>query len=264
MSSRPRLILTAGHSRALHVVALGELLIRRGYVVTEVVLVSNVSLRRIRSLVRQHGPDLLTFATKRVRSLVSNHGPLRRYMEESGIVCQSVPAWARARGVAVHRSGDLNSHATVEHIARLEPDVVIYGGGGILREPVLRAARCVINAHAGPLPEIRGMNAIEWSVLLGAPRAVTIHLIDRTIDTGAVLLRCPLTPVDSASVDDLREHAVVRGLQGILEVMDRNLWTADASSETTHTRQCFVMAPVVREILEQRLRDEYSRRTAAS
>ena len=45
---------------------------------------------------------------------------------------------------------------------------VIFTGGGILGQPLLETARVgILNCHAGILPKYRGMDVIEWPVLLG-------------------------------------------------------------------------------------------------
>ncbi len=44
----------------------------------------------------------------------------------------------------------------------------------------------VLNAHGGILPEYRGMNVMEWSLLQGDQIGVTVHFIDSKIDTGQI------------------------------------------------------------------------------
>lgn len=257
MADRRRLILTAGHSRALHVVALGELLVRRGHDVQAVIVVSDASVGRLRAVVRQQGLGAVRKLIERFRERPSAEDPLVQYMGEQRVERESVLRWAERRRVKVQRVQNLNSPQAIQFIRGLAPDLVVYGGGGIMRAPVLEASGKVINAHAGPLPEIRGMNAIEWAVLLGAPRAVSIHFIDCGIDTGASLLRVPVPLPERPSVDALRRLAVVCGVQGLLHVIDNDLWSGvDVHGPPPVDRQCFVMAPVVRELVEEYLRRE--------
>ena len=62
---------------------------------------------------------------------------------------------------------EINSQKATDFLEKdNKKSTVIYSGGGILKNKFLKLASSVINAHAGPLPEIRGMNAAEWSALL--------------------------------------------------------------------------------------------------
>src|SRR5205823_2033065 len=90
-----------------------------------------------------------------------------------------------AHGAAFMRASALDSEQALAAVRALSPEFAVYLGGGILRRAFIEAAGgIVINAHQGPLPEIRGMNAVEWALFLGRTPEVTIHLIDRGIDTG--------------------------------------------------------------------------------
>lgn len=55
----------------------------------------------------------------------------------------------------------------------------------------------ILNVHPGPLPEYRGLYAPFWQIMNGEDRLrATLHLVDRGIDTGAVV-----------GTHDLRRHA---------------------------------------------------------
>jgi methionyl-tRNA formyltransferase len=81
-----------------------------------------------------------------------------------------------------------------EHVARLlideGVDVVIIGGARILREPVIGAPRLgIVNFHPGLIPDVRGLDALKWSVYRGVPPGVTAHLIDERVDAGRIVFR---------------------------------------------------------------------------
>lgn len=135
------------------------------------------------------------------------------------------------------------------------PDGVLYGGGGILRSTLLAAAGGrVLNAHAGPLPEIRGMNACEWSLLLDHPLCVSIHVVDRGIDTGPVLLRRPVKREPGDDVPTLRSRCTAAGVDAMLEAVPAlaNPLPPPDPAAASH-RQCFVLAPAMAELLERKL-----------
>jgi folate-dependent phosphoribosylglycinamide formyltransferase PurN len=91
----------------------------------------------------------------------------------------------------------VNGPGTVEAISRLEPDVVIQKGAGILRRQVFEIARIgTLNLHPGIAPLIKGPYPTHWALWerrrewLGA----TVHYIDEGIDTGPVLTYAPVEP----------------------------------------------------------------------
>jgi folate-dependent phosphoribosylglycinamide formyltransferase PurN len=111
---------------------------------------------------------------------------------------------------------DLNHDRSIEFVRASACDGVLYAGGGIIRGRFIDAARGrILNPHSGPLPEIRGMNACEWALLLGLPPAVTIHFIDEGIDTGGVVSQIPIGVEQGDTVESLRGKCVVAGINGI-------------------------------------------------
>jgi methionyl-tRNA formyltransferase len=173
-----------------------------------------------------------------------------------GVHNPSLKQWALYHGVNVVTTGDLNSRSILRRIAKLSPSITAYTGGGILRQSFIEAVeRRILNAHSGQLPEVRGMNALEWSILLNNSTGVTMHLIDEGIDTGAVLEWIPVSPQEGDSLDMLRERLVLAGAQGMIR------WVSLALNQRLETmsntglwqRQCFVVAPALLEICERRL-----------
>ncbi|MCS3663479.1 folate-dependent phosphoribosylglycinamide formyltransferase PurN [Salinibacter ruber] len=149
----------------------------------------------------------------------------------------------------------INDEEAVGTVAAADADWVIYGGGGILSESFIDAADGrILNAHSGPLPEVRGMNACEWSLLLGYEPAVTIHLINHGIDTGGVISEHPVPVRDGDSVEHFRKRAVALGVEALCQtVLDPPEQLPEPRRDAATHRQCFVLAPALRELLEKRL-----------
>ena len=85
--------------------------------------------------------------------------------------------------------------AATDAVRRLSLDLLVYAGGrDILRPGILGAARLgCLGGHYGPLPAIRGMGTVEWSVLTGHPIVVTIQRMARGVDTGDIVMQSPVT-----------------------------------------------------------------------
>lgn len=83
-----------------------------------------------------------------------------------------------------------NSDQTVELLNSESIDVVLIGGARILKSPVIAAPNVgIVNFHPGLIPEVRGLDALKWSVYKGVPPGVTAHLIDERVDAGRILVR---------------------------------------------------------------------------
>lgn len=255
-------VLTAGYNRAPHVLALAELLRREGHEIGGLLVVSALNARRARSLVRQRGLGFLKLAVRRMfpgrRPVAGDADPILSFLASHRIRSRSLRRWAAEHGVPYRAVKNLNDQRSVEFVRTSRPDAVLYGGGGILSPQFIDSAQGrILNAHSGPLPHIRGMNACEWSVILGYDPEVTIHYIDRGIDTGAVIQAIPVHVEPGDTIDTLRAKCAVLGVEGLLDAANKFEHAPSPrtrSAEITPSRQCFVIAPVVREILDLRLR----------
>ncbi|MDB5241712.1 MAG: adpA, partial [Spirosoma sp.] len=102
--------------------------------------------------------------------------------------------------------------------------------GSILPEAILRLPRLhTVNYHDGPLPAYAGVNATFWALVNGEKtHGITWHLVDRGIDTGAIVrqnrfliepdetsislnIKCYAAAVDSFQklIDDLTSHKLI-------------------------------------------------------
>lgn len=86
---------------------------------------------------------------------------------------------------------DLRDSAFIAELGRREPDVGLVVSFRILPPEVYTLPRLgCVNLHASLLPELRGAAPINWALILGLERTgVTTFLIERTVDTGGVLLQ---------------------------------------------------------------------------
>lgn len=256
-----RVILTAGYGRAPHVLAIAEQLQRKGHDIAGIIVVSPFSAGRLKRLIQQRGLKGFQAAIDR---LLSRHEPrtsggtslsrMQNYLREHRIPHVSLRAWANENGVPFLTVKSLNSRKAIEFVRNASACGTIYGGGGILHNPFIEASgRRILNAHSGPLPEIRGMNACEWSVLLGLQPHVTIHFIDRGIDTGGIVAKIPVPLEASDTIASLRDKCVVIGVEGILNNIGCIAGTLPPGTEGKLQRQCFILAPALKDLLTYKL-----------
>lgn len=83
----------------------------------------------------------------------------------------------------------LTTKEDLERVPELRPDLIISGGfRHILREETLSIPpQGCINFHKSMLPYNRGANPNVWTILEGTTAGVSIHLMDKGIDTGPIL-----------------------------------------------------------------------------
>jgi methionyl-tRNA formyltransferase len=149
----------------------------------------------------------------------------------------------------------LKSPKGVHVVARLRPDVIVYTGGGIVPTSLLDTApQGILNNHSGPLPAVRGMNAVEWSVLLGQPVTATIHRMDQGIDTGPILAERPVRRQAGDTLATLRAAAVLTGLDALCDLLAMPVdgWQR-RENPANEGRQYYTMSSALRRIVEDRV-----------
>lgn len=251
------LILTAGY-RASDILAMAELLRQAGHKVALILVVTPFGLKGLRELMLQRSPRFASAVAGRRLGRSSGGGggaPLRRLIAARGIGDGSLRAWCREHGVAHQTVPDLNSDRAIDLVARAGADGVLHGGGGILERGFIDAAGGrVLGAQYGRMPEIRGTDACEWSLLLGVPAVVTVHLIDRGSDTGPVLDRISVEVRPGDDIQTLHSRCKVAAVEGLVRNaarIDQPPPQADDAGEPS--LECFALAPALRELLEARL-----------
>lgn len=255
-------LITAGFDKAPHAVALAELLLRDGFEVSGVLVVSPFSIRRVRSMLRQHGAFFILRSLKRLfgigggsmKKSLGHENSISRLKAREKLKHTSLRRWAREHGITYQCVSSINDDVSTDFVSKSSSDWVVYAGGGILRNRFIDAANgCILNAHSGPLPEIRGMNACEWSLLLGQKPGVTIHMINRGIDTGSIMKFFPLPMKVGDTIEDLRSRCVALGVEGIREVLNDIEAIDPKEVDPVVSRQCFVLSAPLKKLLEGRL-----------
>ncbi len=170
-----------------------------------------------------------------------------------------VAQYCRLRGIPVIQVVP-NSPEAIHAIRSHGIDLLLHlGGGGIVRQPIIEAARLgVLNAHMGVLPPYRGMNVTEWALWNGDPVGCTVHLIDRGIDTGDILLLHNVDVSAAECVAQARELVNRAQLAQLSEVLRYALATGELPPRIPQSKeaglQYFTMHPRLVERLNERLR----------
>ncbi len=257
-----KIVVTAGHNKSLHSIALMHTLKKNGHEIVGCILVKTFQIKRLKSYIRQYG-------WKTVKAKFSSHvlgnsdtylanevKPIKDYLEKIELEKTSVTQFCKKEKIKIVHTNSLNEDEACQMVKEQAADLIIYAGGGILRKKIIQSSKQgVLNAHSGWLPFFRGMNAIEWSLLYGFRPHTTIHFIDVGIDTGSILFREPI-PYHN-DLYTLRGTATVHNIELLNKVLGNFEEYKKSSLEQTpkQGKQFFVMHDRLKEIVAKKLKN---------
>lgn len=96
----------------------------------------------------------------------------------------------------------VNDEDCITLLKTIQPDIILVNGTRILSKRLLESTRAtIINMHTGITPMYRGVHGGYWALVNSDAEhcGVTIHLVDKGIDTGKVLYQAmiPLSSKDN-------------------------------------------------------------------
>lgn len=169
-----------------------------GIDIVGVVIRRMLSLSRIRSELRRDGPRLLRKINEKLllrEAAYPEDQPdsMRQLVRQLGLQSGSLIGDARRWGIPYVVTPDHNHRQAEGFLRRLQPDLIVFTGGGLVRRNILELAPLgVLNCHSGILPRYRGMDVVEWALLEGAVYGsvgLTTHIMNPGVDTGPILLQ---------------------------------------------------------------------------
>lgn len=92
------------------------------------------------------------------------------------------------------------------------PDLILVYGTGLLKSATYSLSKLAsINAHGGKIPGYRGLDTNLWAAYEGRPdeMMVTLHGVDKKLDTGPVYLACPIEPQADLSLISIRYYTTI-------------------------------------------------------
>jgi methionyl-tRNA formyltransferase len=116
---------------------------------------------------------------------------------------------------------NLNHPDVIEEIKRLKPDCAAVLGTCILKDEIIDAIPKIINLHLGLSPYYRGSGTNFWPLYNKELEyiGVTIHFLDKGIDSGEIIRqRRPKIEVDD-NIHTLGCKAIVSGADAMIEII---------------------------------------------
>lgn len=111
-------------------------------------------------------------------------------------------------GEQIVRARSINDPAIAAAIEQSGARRVVLAQSGIVGSGILGIDGIeVFNAHPALLPDWRGVDVVRWALRASAPIWATLHLVDRGVDTGAVLRTVPVPVLATDAVADVEARA---------------------------------------------------------
>ncbi len=138
----------------------------------------------------------------------------------------AVKEWALQHDIPLLQPDDLRDQNFLQRLHELHADLFVVVAFRILPEEVFTIPKHgTINLHGSLLPKYRGAAPINWALINGETETgVTTFFIDRTVDTGEILLqeRVPIADEDDfgSLYERLKEvgaDLLVRTVRGVMQ-----------------------------------------------
>jgi folate-dependent phosphoribosylglycinamide formyltransferase PurN len=183
------------------------------------------------------------------------------FMRKENIGFKSVDDFKDKYGIPIVYCNDLNDSIVVEGIKKAKPDLVVFTGGGLIRQDILENSGAgILNCHMGVLPHYRGMDVIEWPILENNPQEIgmTVHFMDKGVDTGDILRVRKVEIASNESIKQIRERfepIMCREMvAACLDYLEGKLQRIPQKQKDG--RQYFVMHPRLIELAESKLKSQ--------
>ncbi len=159
--------------------------------------------------------------------------------------------------IIVKNVNDLNSKNSERILKKINPDLILLLGSGIIRKNILTIPKKgAIHCHHGKLPFFRGVNTAEWSLLTEKKVYLSTHYVNTGIDTGDIIIRKKLNIFGINSITELRklcrEESVDLILSTIKKLKENNVESIEQVKGDG--KQFYFMHPFFKEILEKKLK----------
>lgn len=132
---------------------------------------------------------------------------------------------------------------TPEYIKELNPEIVIsYNYSHIVKEDVIDLmGDKIINMHCSLLPWNKGASPNLWSFIDDTPKGVTIHVLEKGLDTGRLLLQEEVTFDEetetlASSYNKLQETIVDLLVSNLEDILDGNIVPTEQKGEGSYHR----------------------------
>lgn len=263
-NNRKRVIIIAPSPYSLYSTSVYTLLERKGINVAGIII-KKFTVSRFLSEYKRDGKRLFLKVWKKLvlREKAYNEEVYNiiNFRNSSGITLKSLMD-IKAKDCMIKSVEDINSNEVAALVDTIRPDLIVFTGGGLISQQIIdKAGLGVLNCHMGILPEFRGMDVVEWPVLLGRPEDVgcTVHLMAKGVDTGDILAVKRLEVKDAKSFKEIRQRFEPLMCSLITDVAHQYLTgtISPVKQELSEGKQYFILEPRLYRKAESLLQANY-------
>ena len=258
--NRDNIIITASHINSLPTQILVEFLRRKDIKIHSVITVSIFQGKRIKRILKNY--DFAYLINKVKEAIFSNQKfnknlLLKDLANDMNFTPNGLKKWCKKYKVNLLTVNDINSDKSINYIKKINNRIILYSGGGIFKKNFLKECKIIINAHAGPLPEIRGINAAEWSLITNCRSEITVHFINEGIDTGDIIKSYLYDRSKCKNISNLREKAIITGIKGLVDVIENKLYKKIKIKKIIKpanlSKQYYAMSPLLKNFIDSKI-----------
>ena len=134
-----------------------------------------------------------------------------------------------------HEVADINGEEGVSLLTSLEPDVVVCSGGPIYREPLIDAAKLMLNFHTGISPIYNGAWTVFWTYANRQPHLTggTLMKMSSAVDGGDMLAHY----LPAVEADDTPGSLFMKSIAGGVSMYNRVLDHMESGGRITSVPQ---------------------------
>ena len=237
-----------------------ELLVRKGYTI-DAIIVRKFTLSRFKNEFARDGKRLIKKIWKKLflkdKAYAPSPNNIVGFRKKNKLTISNAQQFAQS-GTKLIRCITLNDKIVEDTLQQFENKIVVFTGGGIIRENILRVAGDgIINCHMGVLPKYKGMDLPEWCMLENEPEqlGMTLHFMDQGVDTGNILkiVHVPLEKGDT--IKSIREKFEPIMVESMVQVVED--WLGGSitpiKQPSQDNRQYFIMHERLLQLVDDKL-----------
>ncbi|KKL92641.1 hypothetical protein LCGC14_1882650 [marine sediment metagenome] len=261
-ASPPRVCVFSPSRYSLYTLAVTELLLRGGVEVPFVFVRKLLNFKRLRFEIGWAGRRVFKKIWAKLVLRKHYYSPepfetLSDLMDGLEIRHRTIDELCKTHSVGLRYCRTLNDPDVLDGLADCRPDIVVFTGGGLIRQPVLdNAGDGVVNCHMGVLPSYRGMDVVEWPIAEGrmSDMGFSVHFMARGVDTGPIIRVQYVGSQPGLTIAQLRrkfEPLMVRAIVGAsLDYLEGTVTPQTQLIEDG--KQYFMIHPLLRHVAEKR------------
>jgi methionyl-tRNA formyltransferase len=259
-----KVVIFCPNPKSLYTLCVAHLLQKENVKVEAIIIRRMFTPQRILSELRRDGLRLLIKVWNKLilkRSAYSSAGTktLKDVKEKEYKILESdIKTFAKRNSIKVIECKEFNTPHVETTITQGNIDAVIFTGGGIIRESIIKAPKKgIINCHMGLLPQYRGMDVVEWPLLLDQFQSIglTTHLMDTGLDTGDILNTHPIT-IEKTDTDISLRAKMERNMPEYIVTTTISYLNGEIKPQKQKFedgKQYFIMHPKLKEIAKNKL-----------